>query len=101
MFAISDEKRLIERPFTSGTGPPTLELVHIGLVGLTAPVTDGLIRDYDPRVEQQLFNVPIAQAEATIRRNAMADDFYRKRMMSVRIGGCGGSHYSFHYGLSG
>jgi Resolvase, N terminal domain len=44
-------------------------------------IADGLIRDDDSAGEQQLFHIPVAQAEAEVEPDAMADDLSGKPMM--------------------
>jgi hypothetical protein len=64
------------------------------LAELAAPLADGFVGDDDPTGEQQLFDVPIAEAEAVIEPDAVADDLGRETMMFIRVGWCGSVHSS-------
>ncbi len=54
------------------------ELIGIGLPELQASLTDRLIRHNDPASEQEPFDVPVAQTEAIVPSDAMADDLGRE-----------------------
>jgi len=81
-------------PLVAGPGLPTSELIGIRLAELPAPLADGFVGDEDPAGKQQLFDVPIAEAEAEIEPDAVADDLGRETMVFVGVGWCGSVHNS-------
>jgi hypothetical protein len=76
-------KELAEELLRGPLVPPATELIRVLLPKLAAPLADGLIRDDDPTAEQQLFDVPIAEAEAVIQPYAMTDDLGREAVVCV------------------
>ena len=54
-----------------------------------APLPNGLIRDYDPALRQQILDISKAQAEPMVEPNGMADDI-RRKSMSVIVGSIAG-----------
>ena len=80
------EEDFIQMPFVAGSGTPAPELIGIGLPELQAPFADRFIGHEDPAGEQQLFHITVAQAEAEVEPDAMADDLGRKPMVFVRVG---------------
>jgi hypothetical protein len=90
--AVNGEKHLIEMPLIAGPGPPTPELIRIGLAELAAPLPDSFVGHSDPTSKQQLFDVPIAEAEAEIQPDAVANDLSREAMVCVWVGWCGSIH---------
>ena len=56
---------------------------------LSAALSNGLVRDYDPALCQQILNISEAQAESVVEPNGMADDI-RRKSMSVIVGSIGG-----------
>jgi hypothetical protein len=83
------QKRLIQMPFVARTGAPTPELIGLGLAKLATPFPDGLIRHDDATGKQQLFDIPVAEAEPIVEPDAMANDFGRKAVVLVSLGGDG------------
>ena len=61
-------------------------IISVLLAKLAAPLPDRFIGHEDPAGEQQLFHIPVAQAEAEVEPDAMADDLGRKPMVCVRVG---------------
>ena len=64
---------------------------YMGVFGteLSAPLSNGLVGDYDSAPCQQILNIPEIQAESMIEPNGMADDI-RRKSMSVIVGSIGG-----------
>jgi hypothetical protein len=79
-----------EMPLLSRPRPAVAQLIGIGLAKLPAPLADRFIRHDDATGEQELFHVAVAQTEAEVQPDAMADDFNGKTMMLViiRTGWC-------------
>jgi hypothetical protein len=92
--SVHGEKDLIEVPLVARLGTPASELIGIRLTELSAPFADGLIRDEDPTCEQELFHIPVAEAEAEVQPDTVADDLSRETVVCVRVGWCGGIHRS-------
>ena len=85
-FTIDGEEHFIQVPRIPGPGPPTSELIGIRLAELPAPLADGFVGDDDSTGKQQLFDIPIAQAEAVIQPHAVADDLGRETGVFIRVG---------------
>jgi hypothetical protein len=64
--------------------PP--ELISILLPKLATPLPDGFIRHDHPADEQEFFHVTVAQTEAVIQPDAMADDLSREAVILVSAG---------------
>ena len=90
LFVDRDE-HLIQMPCITRTGTAPTQSIRIGLAELPAPFADGFVRDDDAPGTQELFDVTVAQREAKIQLDSVADDLTRKPMMFVWIG-CGWGH---------
>jgi hypothetical protein len=64
----------------------TLKLVGIGLPEFPAPRAHGFIGQADAAFGHQLFHVAVAQAEAEIQLDTVANDLGREPMTLVRMG---------------
>jgi hypothetical protein len=53
---------------------PTAELMGVRLAEPLAPLPDGFIGHHDAPGEQQLFDIALAETEAEVQPDAMADD---------------------------
>jgi hypothetical protein len=82
-FAIDGRKHPVQVPLVTRPGPVASELIGIRLPELQALFADGLVGDDDPTSEQELFDIPIAQAEAEVQPNAVADKPHRELMTLV------------------
>jgi hypothetical protein len=85
-FAVDAEKHFIQVPLVAGSGAPVAELIGILLTELVAPLPDRFIRHDDAAGKQELLHIAVAEAEAEIRSDAVADDFGRKAMIFVVMG---------------
>jgi hypothetical protein len=56
-------------------------------------LADSFVGDEDPTGEQQLFDIPMAETEAEIEPDAVADDLGREAMV-WGVGWCGSIHNS-------
>jgi hypothetical protein len=81
-------------PLIAGSETPAPELIGIGLPELQAPLPDGFIGHANPPGEQEFFHIPVAQAEAEIEPDAVANELGREAMVCVWIGWCGSIHNS-------
>jgi hypothetical protein len=52
-----------------------------------APLSDGFVGDDHPPGQEQLFHIPIAQAEPEVQPHSMADNLGWEAVMLVSIGG--------------
>jgi hypothetical protein len=84
-LALDRQEDLIEMPLISKPRPAVAQLMSIGLAKLPAPFPDYFIRHDDATGEQELFHVAVAQLEAEVQPDAMADDFNGKTMILVMI----------------
>jgi hypothetical protein len=91
-FAIDGQKHFIHIPFVPGAGPTATQPIGIILPELAAPLTDGLLRDNDATDEQQLFDIPGAQAKTIIKPHAVANDFSGKAVILISLRGGGRGH---------
>jgi hypothetical protein len=73
-FAANGEKYFIQMPLVTRLRATTSKLIGIWLPKLPAPLPDGFIRHDNTPGEQQLFDIAIAEAEAEVQPDAMADD---------------------------
>jgi hypothetical protein len=73
-------------PFVLGTRPLALELIGIVLPKLQTLLTDSLMRHHDTALEQELLHVAVAQREAIIEPDSMADDLAGEAVVLVAFG---------------
>jgi hypothetical protein len=57
------------------------------LTELATPLADGFIGHHDAAGEQQLFHVAVAEAEAAIEPDRVADDLDRKAVIFIAVDG--------------
>jgi hypothetical protein len=79
-------------PFIPGPRPTATEPIGIILPELPAPLADGLVGDFDAALEQQFLDVAVAEAEAVIEPDPMADDFARIAVILVTLRVSGRGH---------
>src|SRR6516165_10453130 len=79
-------------PFVAWLGASTLQPIGVVLPELQTPLTDGLVRHLDTAFKHHLFDVAIAQGEAVIEPDAMADDLAGKAVVCVACGVSGWRH---------
>jgi hypothetical protein len=70
----------------SGPGSMASQLIGVLLTELAAPLADGFVGHHNPARKEQFFDVPIAQAEAEVQPDAVADDLGREAVMLVAVG---------------
>src|SRR5215467_11748607 len=91
-LAIDRQEHLIEMPFIARARPASLQLIGIILPKLATPLADGLMGHVDAALEQECLHVAVAQREAIIEPDAMANDFPREAVVLVAFGGSGWRH---------
>jgi hypothetical protein len=87
-FALNRQKYLIQMPLVTRPRALTTPLVRVCLAKLPTPLTDRFIRHDDATGKQQLFDIPVAEAEAEVQPDAMADDLGRE-MVALLVEGSG------------
>jgi hypothetical protein len=80
------QKHLIQVLLITGSGAPPAELIGISLVEFPTPFADGFVRDDHPTDEQEFFHVAMAETEAKVEPDRMANDLSWETMMFIRIG---------------
>jgi hypothetical protein len=91
-LAVDNEKDFVEMPFISGPRPMATRTIGIILTELKASLANGLMRDVDTALQQELLGVAVAQAEPVVEPHTMADDLGRKAVVLVPFGSGGRSH---------
>src|SRR6187397_422930 len=91
-FTIDGEKHLIQVPLVPWLGASMLQLIGVVLPKFQTPLTDGFMGDVDAALTQELLHVAVAQREAIIEPDAMADDLTREAMVLVAFGVSGWRH---------
>ena len=86
-LATDREEHLVEMPLITGAWAPPPELVGVLLAKFPAPLPDGFIRDDDPPGEQEFFHIPVAQAEAEVQPDRVADDLDGKAVVLITVDG--------------
>src|SRR5262249_21305927 len=84
---VDRRKDLVEVPFVPWLGASTPQLIGVGLPELQTPLADGLVCHLDTACKHYLFDVAIAQGEAVIEPDAMADDLAGEAVVLVACGG--------------
>ena len=67
-------------------------MIRIGWPKLPAPLADGFVGDQHATDKEELFDVPIAEAEAVVKPHPMANDLGGKPMVFVALQGGWRSH---------
>src|SRR4029453_4146193 len=91
-FPMDRQKNLIQVPLVPWLGTSTLQPIRVVLPKLQTPLADGFMGDVDTAFEQQFLHVAVAEGEAIVERDAMADDFAGKAVIFVALGVSGWRH---------
>jgi hypothetical protein len=91
-LCVNREKHFLEMPLVAWPGAPPPELIGILLAEFATPFADGLIGYDDAPYKEQLFDIPVAEAEAVVQPDAMADDFGGQTMVLVAVVRCWCAH---------
>jgi hypothetical protein len=84
-FTMDRQQHFIEVPCVPGPRAPTTQLIGVLLAELAAPLPDGFLGHEDAPDEEQLFHVPIAEAEAVVQPDAVTDDLGGKAVVLVTL----------------
>src|SRR5262249_5712815 len=79
-------------PFVAWLGASTLQPIGVILPKLETPLADGLMGHVDAALEQEFLHVAVAQREAIIEPDAIADDLSGKAVVFVAFGVSGWRH---------
>src|SRR5215467_4299419 len=91
-LTLNGKKYLIQVPLVARSRAPVTELIGVVLPKLPAPLTDSFIGYGDATLEQQFFHIAVAQGEAIIEPDAMADDLAGEAVVLVAFGVSGWRH---------
>jgi hypothetical protein len=84
-LAADGQTHLVQVPLIAWPGPAVSKLIGIRLTKLAAPLANRFIGDRDPTRKEQLFDIPVAEAESVVKPHAMADDLDRKAVMLIAV----------------
>jgi hypothetical protein len=93
-FASDRETHLVQVPRVARPGPSLPELLRIGLAELAAPLSHRFIRHDHATSASELFHIAVAETEANIEPDGMADALGREARVCARVGWCGSVHHS-------
>ena len=79
-------------PLVTWSGSSALQLIGIILPKLQTPLADGLVGHIDTAFKEELLYVAVAQGEAIIKPDAMADDLPGEAVVFVAYGISGWPH---------
>ena len=82
-FTIDGEEHLIQMPLVARPGRRRRSSLAYAWPNFRHHLADGFVGDDDPTGEQQLFDISIAEAEAEIEPDAVADDLGREAMVLI------------------
>ena len=80
-------KDYFQVPLVARSRAPVTELMGVVLPKLPTPLTDSFMGYGDATLEQQFFHIAVAQGEAIIEPDAMADDLTGEAVVLVACGG--------------
>jgi hypothetical protein len=82
------EEHFIQVPRVARSGVPATQLIRVGLPKLQTPFAYGFVGHDDPAGIEQLFHVPVAEAESVAQPDPMAGDLGREAVILVVVDGC-------------
>jgi hypothetical protein len=91
-LAVDGQKHFVEVPRVARPRAVTTELIGLRWPTLPAPRADGFIGDQHATDKEELFDVPVAEAEAVVQPDAVTDNFGGKTMMFVALRSSGRGH---------
>src|SRR5262249_16131841 len=89
---MNGQKHLVEVPRVTWLGASTLQLIGVVLPNLQTPLADGLMGHVDAALAQEFLHITVAQREAIIPPDAMADDLPGEAVVFVAFGVSGWRH---------
>src|SRR5215467_14517595 len=91
-LAIDGQKDFIQVPLVPWLGASVLQLIRVVLPEFQTPLADGLMGHVDATLEQDLFHVAIAQREAIVEPDPMADNLTGEAVVLVAFRVSGWRH---------
>jgi hypothetical protein len=79
-------------PFVARLRTPPSQPIGAVLPKLPTPLADGFVGHRDAAFEQEFFHVAVAQGEAIVEPDPVADDFAREAVVLVSFAGGGRGH---------
>jgi hypothetical protein len=84
-FIVDGQKRLVQMALVAWPGASSGESIGILLAKFSSPIAHGFVRHDDAALGHHLLDVPIAQAEAEIEPDTMADNLRREAVAFVEM----------------
>lgn len=81
--AVNFELHLVDVPLICWLGAATTQLISKGLTEFEAQLANGLIGKAGTSLSHQFLNISIAEAEAKVEPNTVADDFSRVAVVEI------------------
>jgi hypothetical protein len=85
-LALNDEKHLIQVPLVVRSRTPAARLVGVGLPERSAPIPDRFRGQANAAFSHERFDVPVAEANAKVQPDTIADHLCREPMTRVWMG---------------
>jgi hypothetical protein len=84
-LAMSGREHFIQMPLVAGLGALAAQRIRIRirLPELSIPVPHGFVCQQDAACSHELFDIPLAQAEAKVEPDAATDDLCREQMARI------------------
>jgi hypothetical protein len=86
-LTVECERDFIQVPLVTWPGASMAELIGIFLAKLAAPLPDRLVGHRDAAGKQELFHVPITEAETEIQPDRVPDNLGREAVVLTAVGG--------------
>ena len=84
-LTIDCQEDLVQMPFVARLQTTATQAIGILLPKLPTPLTDGFMGHRDAALGQQFFHITVAQGEAIIEPDAMADDLAGEAVVLVAV----------------
>src|SRR5215470_6467400 len=85
---VDPQEHLVQVPLVTWLGAAVLQLIGVVLPKFQTPLADGFMGDVDAALAQELFHVAIAQREAIIEPDPVANDLAGEAVILVALGVC-------------
>ena len=82
-LSVYSDEYLIEMPIISSSRTPSARMICESLAELLAPLPDSLIGENDAALSHQQFNVSVAEREAKVEPDTVADDLRWGAMTAI------------------
>src|SRR5215510_3060058 len=91
-LTIDCQEDLVQMPFVARLRTPPSQPLGVVLPKLPTPFADGFVGHRDATFEQELFHIAVAQSEAIVEPDSVADDFSWKAVVFLTVGVASGWH---------